>query len=57
MLKKHPILLITITLLCSVEFLQTGMMAFAATPSEAKSKPVPRSTVSSQPYMPAWLSF
>ncbi|WP_448093013.1 MFS transporter [Pseudomonas lini] len=32
MFKKHPILLITITLLCSVEFLQTGMIAFAAAP-------------------------
>jgi len=32
MFRKHPQLLITITLLCSVEFLQTGMIAFAAAP-------------------------
>lgn len=32
MFRRYPILLSTITLLCSVEFLQTGMIAFAAAP-------------------------
>lgn len=32
MFRKYPVLLTTVTLLCALEFLQTGMIAFAAAP-------------------------